>query len=532
MLKTLLKKQMMELWKTFFVNQKKGTKRSKASTTLCIVGYALLMVGVLGGMFGFLAKQLCKPLVTAGVGWLYFTIRSMIALALGVFGSVFNTFSGLYMSKDNDLLLSMPIPPGYILLSRVLGAYLLGVMFSAVVIVPAIIVYFIEIPLDASAVFGNIWLVFLLSVLVLILTCFFGWVIAKISKKLKNKSFITVAAALLFLVLYYIVYYKAAALIGSVIQNAVLYGKRIRGAAYPLYLFGQVGTGDWMAILLTTLVTAVLLAGTYRIMSKSFLGIVTATGKVTKVQYREKKIRMKSVSGALFAKELRRFTASPNYMLNCGLGMVFLPVAGIFLLIKGSWIREMSTMLLGGKEDLLAVILVLGGATLSAMNDMAAPSVSLEGKMIWIAQSLPITSWQALKAKLQLQILMTSVPVLFCSICALIVFRPSLVYGIFLLVMPLLFTLFFACMDLTLNLRHPNLEWTNEIYPIKQGLSVTVALLGSWGLIAVMGVSYYLLYEHIGGLTYLVGLAILILVLTLLLFGWLKKKGTVIFETL
>ena len=532
MLKTLLKKQMMELWKTFFVNQKKGTKRSKASTTLCIVGYALLMVGVLGGMFGFLAKQLCKPLVTAGVGWLYFTIMSMIALALGVFGSVFNTFSGLYMSKDNDLLLSMPIPPGYILLSRVLGAYLLGVMFSAVVIVPAVIVYFIEIPLDASAVFGNIWLVFLLSVLVLILTCFFGWVIAKISKKLKNKSFITVAAALLFLVLYYIVYYKAAALIGSVIQNAVLYGKRIRGAAYPLYLFGQVGTGDWMAILLTTLVTAVLLAGTYRIMSKSFLGIATATGKVTKVQYREKKIRMKSVSGALFAKELRRFTASPNYMLNCGLGMVFLPVAGIFLLIKGSWIREMSTMLLGGKEDLLAVILVLGGATLSAMNDMAAPSVSLEGKMIWIAQSLPITSWQALKAKLQLQILMTSVPVLFCSICALIVFRPSLVYGIFLLVMPLLFTLFFACMDLTLNLRHPNLEWTNEIYPIKQGLSVTVALLGSWGLIVVMGISYYLLYEYIGGLTYLVGLAILILVLTLLLFGWLKKKGTVIFETL
>ena len=163
----------MELWKTFFVNQKKGTKRSKASTILCIVGYALLMVGVLGGMFGFLAKQLCKPLVTAGVGWLYFTIMSMIALALGVFGSVFNTFSGLYMSKDNDLLLSMPIPPGYILLSRVLGAYLLGLMFSAVVIVPAIIVYFIEIPLDASEVLCNICLFFLLSVLVLILKLFF-----------------------------------------------------------------------------------------------------------------------------------------------------------------------------------------------------------------------------------------------------------------------------------------------------------------------------------------------------------------------
>lgn len=532
MLKTLLKKQMAELWRTFFVNQKKGTKRSKASTILCIVSYAILMVGILGGMFGLLAKQLCAPLVNAGVGWLYFTILSMIALALGVFGSVFNTFSGLYMSKDNDLLLSMPIPPRYILLSRVLGAYLLGLMFSAVVIVPAVVVYFVEIPLSASAIFGNIWLVVLLSVLVLILTCFFGWVVAKISKKLKNKSFITVVLALLFFALYYVVYYKAAALIGEVIQNAVIFGKNIRGAAYPLYLLGRVGVGDWLAVLVMTLITVALLALTYRILSKSFLGIATATGKVTKVRYREKEVRMKSVSRAMFAKELRRFTTSPNYMLNCGLGMIFLPVAGIFLLFKGAWLRELTEMLLGGNKELLTVILVLGGAMLCTMNDMAAPSVSLEGKMIWIAQSLPVTSWQALKAKLQLQLLMTGVPVLFCSICSLIVFRPGLVYGVFLLLLPMLFTVFFACGDLLLNLRHPNLEWTNEIYPIKQGMSVTVALLGGWGLVAVLGGIYYILYRHISGLIYLLGLAVLLLVLTACLLRWLKRKGTVIFENL
>ena len=35
---------------------------------------------------------------------LYFLIMGMIAIALGTFGSVFNTYSGLYLSKDNDLL--------------------------------------------------------------------------------------------------------------------------------------------------------------------------------------------------------------------------------------------------------------------------------------------------------------------------------------------------------------------------------------------------------------------------------------------
>ena len=73
--------------------------------------FALLMVGVLGGMFTLLS---CGPLLrrwsAAGMGWLYFALMALLAMLLGAFGSVFNTYSGLYLSKDNDLLLSMPIP--------------------------------------------------------------------------------------------------------------------------------------------------------------------------------------------------------------------------------------------------------------------------------------------------------------------------------------------------------------------------------------------------------------------------------------
>ena len=43
---------------------------------------------------------------------IYVAVMSLIALMLGVFGSVFNTSAALYLPKDNDLLLSMPIPAG------------------------------------------------------------------------------------------------------------------------------------------------------------------------------------------------------------------------------------------------------------------------------------------------------------------------------------------------------------------------------------------------------------------------------------
>ena len=86
-------------------------------------------------------------------------------------------------------------------------------MYAAVVIVPGVIVYWITAPVTAGTIVGGVLMVLLVSVIVMVLSCLLGWVVARISLKLKNKSFITVIVSLLFLAAYYIVYYKAQALI-------------------------------------------------------------------------------------------------------------------------------------------------------------------------------------------------------------------------------------------------------------------------------------------------------------------------------
>ena len=161
--------------------------------------FALLMVGVLGGIFTFFALMVCDTLVALDLGWLYFTLFSLLAVFLGTFGSVFNTYSGLYLSKDNDQLLSMPIPVRYIITARLLGVYLMGLMYSGIVIIPAIVVYLVVAPFSVSALICSVLLAVLISLFVLVLSCLLGWVVAKISLKLKNKSFITVLASLVFL---------------------------------------------------------------------------------------------------------------------------------------------------------------------------------------------------------------------------------------------------------------------------------------------------------------------------------------------
>lgn len=510
MLKTLLKKQMAEIFRNYFYDPKKNKMRSKGATIAYIALYALLMVGLLGGMFALMAVGLCGPLVEGGMDWLYYLLMGLIAVFLGTFGSVFSTYSSLYLSKDNDLLLSMPIPVRCVMASRLLGVYLLGLMYAAVVIVPGVIVYWITAPVTAGTIVGGVLMVLIVSVIVMVLSCLLGWVVARISLKLKNKSFITVILSLLFLAAYYFVYYKAQALITLLVENAAVYGMKIRGSAYLLYLFGCVGAGDWLAMLIVTVTQALLLALTLWGIARSFLKIVTATGSVKKV----------------------RFTASPNYMLNCGLGILMLPVAGIALLIKGRALAQLLDDAFGAGADIVPVLLSAALCLLASMNDMAAPSVSLEGKNLWLAQSLPVTPWQALRAKLEMQLLLTGVPMLFCALCAVITLPGGAAEMALAVVVALLYTLLSALAALALGLKMPNLTWTNETTPIKQSGSVMLALFANWFYAIALGGLYFLCGRYLSAAAYLALAAAITAAVCALLLRWVKQRGTRIFAAL
>lgn len=532
MLKTLLHKQMTEIFRSYFYDAKKNKKRSKASTTMFFAIYVILMVGVLGGIFTYLSISMCEPMVIAGAGWLYFTIMSLIAIALGAFGSVFNTYSGLYLSKDNDLLLSMPIPVRYIMISRLLGVYLIGLMYSEVVMLPAIIVYWVIAAPGAAAVVCSLVLALLVSVIVMLLSCLLGWVVAKVSLKLKNKSFITVLVSLLFFGVYYFISFKAQDIIQDLIVNVSTYGAKIKASAYPLYFLGRMGEGYITAAVVVTVIVAVLTALLWFLLSRSFIGIATSTAKATKTVYKEKAEKVKSVSSALFGKEMRRFTASPSYMLNCGLGIVFLFIGGVALLIKGNYLGEVLKAAFVEQPDTVPVLLCAAICAMISAIDITAPSISLEGKSIWLAQSLPVNAWQVLKAKLKVQILLSGVPALFCTLCGVFTLKMTLAESLITIAIIAIYTLLAAVFGLVLGLKMPNLTWTNEITPIKQGGSVMFAMFGGWAYCAIIALPFFFFAYPLGAAAYLGCIAALSLIISVILFVWCKKKGAEIFSNL
>lgn len=531
MLKTLIKKQFMEMFRSYFYNPKTNQKRSTAGVIAWFTFFAVLIVGVLGGTFTFMAIGLCGSFVAADAAWLYFLIMSGISILLGAFGSVFNTYSSLYLSKDNDLLLSMPIPIRDIVASRLLSVYFLGAMYSGVVLLPSIIVYWVFAGITFANVICNIALFLIVSVFVLLLSCLLGWVIAKISVKIKNRSFVVVLCSLAFLALYYIVYFKAQSIIEDLVANAQIYGDSIKGSAYVLYLFGRIGEGSFLSTGIFILGVGVLTFLTWLLLKKTFLSIATAAVSVPKAVYKEKKLQSKSMFKALLGKEFNRFTASPNYMLNCGLGIVLVPVASVVLLITG---KDLFIQLdaLSGISGFSAVVLAAGLAMLGAMIDIVAPSVSLEGKNIWILQSMPVDPKYVLRAKLSVQLILAIIPTVFATICGLFIIDASVYVKILMCIMAIVSMVFMGIFDSFLGIKMPMMTWTNELYPIKQSGCVAIALFSGWGLSLLIAGPYFFLAEYIGVVPYLAIWICVLIALSAVLFKWLDTKGAQKFSEL
>ncbi len=529
MLKALFKKQLTEVNTWLLQNKKSGKRRSGAGIAGLILVYAFLFA-LLGFVFYFVGSTLCEPLAAMGLGWLYFAMMGLLAVLFGVFGSVFNTYATLYQAKDNALLLSLPIPPSAILTVRLFGVWMWGLIYEAIVFIPALLVYWQWDGFRTGTVLAGLFLLLVLSFFVLTLSCLLGWVVAKISARLKHKSFIVVLASLAFFALYYYVYFRAYEMLQLVLVNAQSLGQRIQGAAYPVYLLGRAGEGDGLSVLLFTLLIGVLFALTWLVLSKSFLKIATTNSGAAKKRYKETAVKIRSTGGALLARERLRFFSSATYMLNCGLGTLMLLIAAAALLIKGPWLREILGQL--GLSASLPLLACAALCTLSTMNDITAPSVSLEGKSLWLIQSLPVSAWQALQAKLKLHLLFTEIPTLLCSLSLIAALRPGVFSSLMLVTLPMVFVLFSAAFGLAVNLKSPDLKWTNETVPVKQSLGVMLSLFGGWVLVILLGLLYFALRQLISPDFYLLLCTLLMGAVSALLLAWLKTRGARIFETL
>ena len=174
---------------------------------------------------------------------------------------------------------------------------------------------------------------------------------------------------------------------------------------------------------------------------------------------------------------------------------------------------------------LLTVLLTAAISALATFVDITVPSVSLEGRSLWIVQSLPVDPRDVLKAKMLLQLKLTLPPTLFASVAAGIVLRPSVPEWILLVLVPVTAVILYTAFGLMLGILRANLNWTNEVTVIKQSLMILIYMLASMAYGLVVGGLYFLIGIPLGAVLWLTIAAAVTAVLAALVLRWLMTKG-------
>lgn len=534
MLGALIKKQLLELFQTYFVDKKTGKARKSAGTII----YILLGVGVFGGV-GFaiysMAGGLGIAMLDHGFNWLYFALMGLLSIALGVFGSVFNTYASLYLPKDNEFLFSLPIPNTTLLIARILSVYLISLLYSAWVWIPTMIAYWQLVSLNVLNVLFPILLTFVVALFVTILSCALGWVVAIIASKAKGKSFLTVFLSIFVFAAYYVVYFKVVGSINEILDHLDEIGSVVKSWLHFSFFLGNAADGQLMYMLIVTAITVLLFAICVAILSRTFTGIALSEKKTEKKVEKAEDYKGVSATKAMLNREFKHFTSSSTWMLNGAIGVLFMPAVAIIMLIKSesftALIAELGAdapMIVEGLPIFVFAIVCL----LATMNNISASSISMEGKNLWIVQSLPVDAWEVLRAKRDVDIRVTGVPAVVTVLVLGYVARLDVVSIILVLLAVMLFIMVKASLGLVFNLKSPNLTWVNEAAPTKQSLAVTMITFGGWLICAVLGIGGFFLAQAVGVSAVLGIIAVLLAIIYVIIRGWLKKKGAAILKYL
>ena len=445
---------------------------------------------------------------------LYLSFAAALTLGLCLFGSTFTAQSQLYQAKDNEFLLAMPITPAAIFASRVLLLVFLNVVYGSAVALPAFIVYC----LYDFTVWGALLFLFfflLLFFVALAISCLLGWLIALVSSRIKRKNLVSIVFSLGFLVLYFSAFSAMDTLMMEMEENLLDF---TAAAAPYLAPFAPVSAGILGSAVLGPVLFAVIsiaaIATVATVLIRSYTSILTANRGGVEYIYREKRAKEGSPLFAIIRKELSRFTSSPAYMLNAGLGLVMAPAVAVLLLLsRGEILSIAADPELGFLAPLLPVAVASAAVFLCSTTYISAPSVSLEARTLWLLQSMPIPARTVLLGKTYFHILLCAPFLLLFSLLSGIALAASPVDFLVLLLLPQAASVFCAFFGTTIGFLLPKFDFTNEAAVVKSGACVAITMFGMMAVALLSGAAA--IVPFLFGLPAAVGS----LGITLLLFG-------------
>ena len=260
--------------------------------------------GTLAFVFGAMYSAILEPFHKAGIDWLYFLLAGLFSAGIMFISSIFTAQTQLFESKDNDLLLSLPVPPSYLLLSRIFILFVIGFFLHIIVFVPSLVVYLMKYSLSVSQLICYFVIFLALPFFSLAFASLCGWLLAAITSRMRSRTLFTMIMSLLFFAVYFYINAQVQSYIQYITSQGEAIAEAIQGSISRCSARSAIAEGNFLYLLLIVLFCVVPLL-VYYIILKNFIKIATTKSGSAQIAYVER-FQITQRKDALLRKELSR----------------------------------------------------------------------------------------------------------------------------------------------------------------------------------------------------------------------------------
>lgn len=498
------------------VLQLKNLSQRRGRGALVLAGFAILIA-----LVAYLCYQMGYALCLSGLAVALPPLALAVSALAILFFTVLKTNGILFGYQDYDLLMSLPVKTSTVIFSRLAYLYLSNTLLTALFLLPMGLAY-VQV-MGPGPGFYITWLLFWLlgSLIPTTIAALLGTLLTWFSSRFRFSNLLSIV--LTFVLVLGIMVLSFSFNAGAIqmeevdlLQIGGMLAGQIARMYPPAWLITLAVTqGSWGALALFVLLSLAVAAIFVALLSLRYKRICSALrGHRVQGHYKLTRLKTSSPRLALCKKELRRFFSCSIYVTNMGVGLVLALIAAVVLVVKPDLITNYLGLTAAGSMAPTLSTYILG--LLISMSCPAAVSLSLEGRNLWLVQSLPLAPKTVFQGKILAQWVLSLPVALVCGLGVAIAFpmAPLDILAVFAYLLGS--GLFFGVFGCFLNILMPNYAWESEVSVVKQSASSMAGIFGS--MIIAMIPLFVTLFAPIAPPLIALGYTVLLLIAGLILY--------------
>ena len=492
---SLLKVVLKDDFSLFKINNQKGSKLSK-------ILFPILLTLLIFYSVGYYSFIMADKLAPVNLTYVVLTIWIVLVSVMTIVECIYKSQGILFDSKDNDMLMSLPINKQMILTVRIIKLILFQIMYDALFMLPAFAVYAFYVHPGVSYYLLSLLMLILMPIIPTVIASLVGAIVKNLSSIFKNKKAMQTIFSLLFT---FLILYGSISLQSmgeSFVNNAEAINNIITGIYYPIKLYlNLINNFNILDLLKLVGINLIFLIVFIYILSITYFKVIQLNHENIRHSTKKFKLTTNSAFVALVKKELKKYFSSPTYVLNTIFGLAMLLIAAIALAVKPDIILNIINKM--GDESTtinmadvnitlyyLAFILFI-----FAMTSITSSSVSLEGKSFNLIKTLPVSTKSILLAKLVCSLVIIY-PIAFISdIIVAVIFKIGFVNFILVLLTTIILPILIEIIGLLINIKYPKFEFKNDTEVIKQSMATMLSVYTGMGIAILIMVGYFYFIE-------------------------------------